>query len=71
MTTLTLGWVTLPETLEVLKKNQAAQPHDIIMVSEPRLQGREVKEGNIGEETFFVLPLDSLFSSNFFSNFRE
>ena len=31
---------------------EAAQPHDIIMVSEPRLQGREVKEGNIGEETF-------------------
>ena len=48
---------------------EAAQPHDIIMVSEPRLQGREVKEGNIGRD--FFVPLDSLFSSIFFSNFRE
>ena len=44
LTTLTLGWVTLTQSWSWGKKNQPPT-HDIIMVSEPRLQGRE--EGNI------------------------
>ena len=44
---------------------EAAQPHDIIMVSEPRLQGREVKEGNIGEETFLCLWIHSFLQFSF------
>ena len=44
---------------------EAAQPHDIIMVSEPRLQGREVKEGNIGEDFLCCLWIHSFLQFSF------